>query len=230
VLTQNHDDYGTAARGHWISAGSVPKRPRIRTRAVSAPGSVTTLPRPAPPVRQHAAPAARPCLPRQHLGYRPCPPSRTAFQRRDRQAVLGLQAFAVSELRRCQLRPTSWPDWIRAIAIAPSATLRSTAGRTGACPIRALTHPHTTRAAARTPQSRTTAPAIATRALGAFGCLARAVALVLAGVFLGKAGVLSAPGQAKGLDAIFRSVASSHYGPWLLAPLASGLLRYGLYC
>jgi hypothetical protein len=72
--------------------------------------------------------------------------------------------------------------------------------------------------------------AIATRTLGAFGCLARAAVLVLAGVFLGKAGVLSSAGQAKGLDAIFRSVASSQYGPWLLALLASGLLCYGLYC
>jgi hypothetical protein len=35
--------------------------------------------------------------------------------------------------------------------------------------------------------------------------------------------------QAKGLDAIFRSVASSQYGPWLLALLASGLFCYGLY-
>jgi hypothetical protein len=53
---------------------------------------------------------------------------------------------------------------------------------------------------------------------------------VLAGVFLGKAAALSSPGQAKGLDAIFRLVASSQYGPWLLALLASGLLCYGLYC
>jgi hypothetical protein len=72
--------------------------------------------------------------------------------------------------------------------------------------------------------------AITTRVLGAFGCLARAVVFILAGVFIAKAGVLSSPGQAKGLDAIFRSVASSQYGPWLLALLASGLLCYGLYC
>lgn len=72
--------------------------------------------------------------------------------------------------------------------------------------------------------------AVATRVLGAFGCLARAVVFVLAGVFLGKAAVLSSPRQAKGLDAIFRSVGSSQYGPWLLALLASGLLCYGLYC
>ena len=34
----------------------------------------------------------------------------------------------------------------------------------------------------------------------------------------------------KGLDAVFRSVASSAGGAWLLALLASGLFCYGLYC
>jgi Domain of Unknown Function (DUF1206) len=72
--------------------------------------------------------------------------------------------------------------------------------------------------------------AVITRALGAFGCTARAVVLVLTGVFLIKAAVLSSAGQAKGLDAVFRSVASSPYGPWLLGLLASGLFCYDLYC
>jgi Domain of Unknown Function (DUF1206) len=72
--------------------------------------------------------------------------------------------------------------------------------------------------------------AIVTRTLGAVGSVARAVVFVLVGVFLVKAAVLSSADQAKGLDAIFRSVASSKYGPWLLALLASGLLFYGLYC
>jgi len=72
--------------------------------------------------------------------------------------------------------------------------------------------------------------AIFTRALGAVGCVARAVVFVLVGVFLVKAGVLSSAKQVKGLDAVFRSVASSAYGSWLLAGLASGLVCYGLYC
>jgi len=72
--------------------------------------------------------------------------------------------------------------------------------------------------------------AIITRALGAFGCVARAVVFVLAGVFLVKAAVLSSAKQTKGLDAIFRSVASAAYGSWLLGLLASGILCYGLYC
>jgi hypothetical protein len=72
--------------------------------------------------------------------------------------------------------------------------------------------------------------AMATRALGAFGSTGRAVVFVLVGVFLVKAAVLSSAGQTKGLDAIFRSVAGSPYGSWLLALLASGLFCYGLYC
>ena len=46
--------------------------------------------------------------------------------------------------------------------------------------------------------------AIFTRALGAVGCVARAVVFVLVGVFLVKAGVLSSAKQVKGLDAVFR--------------------------
>jgi Domain of Unknown Function (DUF1206) len=72
--------------------------------------------------------------------------------------------------------------------------------------------------------------ATVTRALGAFGSVARAVVFVLTGAFLIKAAVLSRADQAKGLDAVFRSVASSHYGSWLLALLACGLFCYGLYC
>jgi Domain of Unknown Function (DUF1206) len=71
---------------------------------------------------------------------------------------------------------------------------------------------------------------VLTRALGGFGCVARAVVFVLVGVFVLKAAVLSSASQAKGLDAVFRSVASSAGGAWLLALLASGLACYGLYC
>jgi Domain of Unknown Function (DUF1206) len=68
------------------------------------------------------------------------------------------------------------------------------------------------------------------RALGGFGCVARAVVFVLVGFFLVKAAVLSSATQTKGLDAVFRSVASSPCGSWLLGLLASGLFCYGLYC
>ena len=72
--------------------------------------------------------------------------------------------------------------------------------------------------------------AMLTRALGAVGCFARCVVFVLAGVFVLKAAVLSSASQAKGLDAVFRSVASTAGGAWLLALLASGPACYGLYC
>ena len=72
--------------------------------------------------------------------------------------------------------------------------------------------------------------AVLTRALGGVGCVARAIVVVLVGVFVVKAAVLSSAKQAKGLDAVFRSVAGSACGSWLLALLASGLLCYGLYC
>jgi hypothetical protein len=69
-----------------------------------------------------------------------------------------------------------------------------------------------------------------TRVLGAVGCVARAVVFVLVGAFILKAAVLSSARQVKGLDAVFRSVASSGDGSWLLALLATGLACYGLYC
>jgi len=72
--------------------------------------------------------------------------------------------------------------------------------------------------------------AVLTRGLGAVGCIARAVVFVLIGLFVLKAAVLSSASQAKGLDAVFRSVASSAGGAWPLALLASGLACYGLYC
>jgi hypothetical protein len=70
----------------------------------------------------------------------------------------------------------------------------------------------------------------AARALGAFGCLARATVFVLVGIFIIKAAVLGDPRDSKGLDATFRSVARSPYGPITLAALAFGLISYGLYC
>lgn len=60
--------------------------------------------------------------------------------------------------------------------------------------------------------------------------MARATVFVLVGVFIVRAGLLNEPGQTKGLDATFRSVASSAYGALTLAVLALGLLCYGLYC
>jgi hypothetical protein len=71
--------------------------------------------------------------------------------------------------------------------------------------------------------------AMVTRVVGAYGCIARSVVLVLVGFFIIKAAVLSSARQVKGLDAVFRSVAGSAGGAWL-ALLACGLFCYGLYC
>jgi hypothetical protein len=68
------------------------------------------------------------------------------------------------------------------------------------------------------------------RVLGGLGCAARAMVFVLAGFFIVKAAVVCSSTQTKGLDAVFRSVASSAGGSWLLGLLASGLVCYGLYC
>jgi hypothetical protein len=57
--------------------------------------------------------------------------------------------------------------------------------------------------------------AMVTRAVGAYGCIARSVVLVLVGFFIIKAAVLSSAKQVQGLDAVFRSVASSAGGAWL---------------
>jgi hypothetical protein len=72
--------------------------------------------------------------------------------------------------------------------------------------------------------------ALITKALGATGCLARAIVFGIAGVFLMKAGVQSDAQQTKGSDAIFRYIASATLGPYLLGALAIGLFCYGLYC
>jgi hypothetical protein len=49
---------------------------------------------------------------------------------------------------------------------------------------------------------------------------------VLVGVFLLKAAVLSSAKQVKGLDAVFRLVASSAYCSWLLAVHFDQTARY----
>jgi len=65
--------------------------------------------------------------------------------------------------------------------------------------------------------------------LGAVGSWARAVVLVLVGVFVIAAAVTFDPDKARGLDASLRSVAEQPYGPWLLGTVALGLVCYGAY-
>jgi len=65
--------------------------------------------------------------------------------------------------------------------------------------------------------------------LGAVGSWARAMALVLVGVFIISAAVTYDPGKARGLDASLRTLADQPYGPWLLGAVALGLVCYGAY-
>ncbi len=71
---------------------------------------------------------------------------------------------------------------------------------------------------------------IVVRSLGALGCVARAAVFVLVGVFVLKAAISGNPWESRGLDATFRGVAHSTYGPFTLGALAIGLGCYGLYC
>ena len=65
--------------------------------------------------------------------------------------------------------------------------------------------------------------------LGAVGSWARAVVLVLVGVFVVSAAVTYDPRKARGLDASLRTLAGQPYGPWLLGAVALGLVCYGAY-
>jgi hypothetical protein len=65
--------------------------------------------------------------------------------------------------------------------------------------------------------------------LGVVGSWARAVVLVLVGVFVLSAAISFNPRKARGLDASLRAVADHPYGPYLLAAVALGLACYGIY-
>jgi Domain of Unknown Function (DUF1206) len=65
--------------------------------------------------------------------------------------------------------------------------------------------------------------------LGAVGSWARAVVLVLVGVFVLSAAISFNPRKARGLDASLGAVADQPYGPYLLAAVALGLACYGIY-
>jgi uncharacterized membrane protein len=65
--------------------------------------------------------------------------------------------------------------------------------------------------------------------LGVVGSWARAVVLVLVGVFVLSAAISFNPRKARGLDASLRAVADQPSGPYLLAAVAVGLACYGVY-
>ncbi|MFJ1707280.1 DUF1206 domain-containing protein [Kitasatospora sp. NPDC088346] len=78
--------------------------------------------------------------------------------------------------------------------------------------------------AAMGPRTRT-----AVTAAGVGGNLARGAVFAGAGVFVVTAAVRFDPGRAKGMDDTLRSFAVSPAGPWLLLPVAAGLLLFGVF-
>ncbi len=69
----------------------------------------------------------------------------------------------------------------------------------------------------------------AVEVLGRAGGVARGTVFTAAGIFLLVAAVHARPGQAKGIDATLRALASTPAGPWLLAAVAIGLILFGVY-
>lgn len=65
--------------------------------------------------------------------------------------------------------------------------------------------------------------------LGRVGGVARGIVFVTAGVFLVVAAGRAEPGQAKGVDSSLRTLALTPFGPWLLVPVAAGLVMFGLF-
>jgi hypothetical protein len=65
---------------------------------------------------------------------------------------------------------------------------------------------------------------------GVVGYLARAVVLVLIGVFLLRAALDYDPNEAVGLDGALQKLAHQTFGPLLLGVVAAGIAIYGLFC
>ena len=66
-------------------------------------------------------------------------------------------------------------------------------------------------------------------ALGRFGIAARGAVFIVGGALVVLAAVHLNPGEAHGLGGILRTIQSQHYGSLLLAPVALGLIAYGLF-
>jgi len=69
-----------------------------------------------------------------------------------------------------------------------------------------------------------------TRRAGKWGHAARGAVFGLVGVFLIFAAWDTDPGEGRGLEQSFDSIAAQPFGPWLMGLVAAGLLCYGAYC
>lgn len=65
--------------------------------------------------------------------------------------------------------------------------------------------------------------------LGVFGGVARGAVIALTGVFLIIAAVRFSPSKAEGIDGSLRAFAHTPVGPFLLIPVALGLVAFGLF-
>ena len=66
-------------------------------------------------------------------------------------------------------------------------------------------------------------------ALGRFGIAARGAVFIVGGALVFLAAVHVNPGEAHGLGGVLRTIQSQQYGRFLLAPVALGLIAYGLF-
>lgn len=64
---------------------------------------------------------------------------------------------------------------------------------------------------------------------GAYGYVAKGVALAVVGLLFLSAALTASPDEATGLDGALRTLATTAYGPALLTVVAVGLAAYGLY-
>ena len=69
-----------------------------------------------------------------------------------------------------------------------------------------------------------------TTILGTTGYVAKGLAILIIGVFVGFAALTSDPSKAEGLDGALTSLTELPFGQVLLAAVAAGLVLFGLYC
>jgi hypothetical protein len=65
--------------------------------------------------------------------------------------------------------------------------------------------------------------------IGKIGYVARGVVFLLAGSFLVRAALYYNPGEAKGLEGVFDTLAQRAFGQWMMGVVAAGLIAYGIY-
>lgn len=65
--------------------------------------------------------------------------------------------------------------------------------------------------------------------IGKIGYAARGIVFLLVGGFLVRAALYYNPGEAKGLEGVFDTLAQRPFGQWMMGVVAAGLIAYGIY-